>query len=250
MKKVLLAMLFVALSAPVFTACNDDDDNEKNPKNISVKASGITSADAVKKVTAVYESAIDTRSDLKSGSSESASGSVIKNEITTVDFKDGGFTLELPGKVDASKLKTITKANMKLQEGITMSVESYKGVSVEFAAYNDKSEEVGYFYLSDFDYDNEKNSIDVEYLYSDTAFKITGKGTGKEKVGDDEAEINAEYNWNVSIAKGWNKVYFKSELIPAEGENEEYIKYTTQTTELTGIKWFFYSTTTPAEPAK
>lgn len=234
MKKVLLAAL--AFGMVFATSCdkkNDKKGDNTDPKPVTVTASEI-GGDAttdVKEVVVVYDDESDVHG--------RAAAATVKNELTRANFADGKFSLSLPAQVEDSKLTTIPKNYFG--EGIVMSTE-FKSMAISFDGYGTDGK-VGYF--EEVNEVSETEGCAAHYLYSDRAVTIKGKHTSE--IESEEQEI---IDMDVTLNKGWNRVYIKSvatdnsESEGAQGENPTEAKTiynTTVTSSSSGmnVKWVF-----------
>lgn len=227
MRKVLLASLAMTFAFTAFTACDKKNGGDDDKKVYNVKATSVTGETTdVKQVKAVYTKLDDVDLSRAYLAESPGTGTVTTTTAATGEFKNGGFSLDLPKTVAATNLKQYTVADFI--EGAKLTVTSFKAVFITFEGY-DATKQTGLF--------TQRNSGKTLYAvlaYSDTDFKATEGGTGDNK---------NEYVYNLDIKKGWNTVYVKVEDVDATGEGEDLVeahkKYTLQTAQLTGIGWYY-----------
>ncbi|KAA6337093.1 hypothetical protein EZS27_014805 [termite gut metagenome] len=172
-------------------------------------STGGVAVDTVKAFIWQYDEATDTESSF---------------EVASGVYKNGGFTLNLPATVPAQYLQFWGE---NVPDGINISDSNAKGASLgDIEAYKG-TERVGEF--EQWVRINANTEIRSQFMYVDRDVTITGSYT--EKYGDwIETEID-----NLSLKKGWNKVYVKH----VESEINK-----TSTTEVTntepgGLQWHF-----------
>jgi hypothetical protein len=141
--------------------------------------------------------------------------------VTNAPYRNGGFTLELPGNPDAQLLDPFED----LPASLTVSDANVKTMVVFLNAYK-SGNSVGRFYHGTADW---KGDI---MWYVDRDVSITGTNT------DDEGTT---YKYNVHLKQGWNIMYYM------EKENNT-VECTT--TVPAGAKWHFGEYASDDEPAE
>ena len=141
------------------------------------------------------------------------------------NFKNNGFTINLPENVSNNYLEDIS---YEMPKGIKVSDASAKIGFIEIEGY--KSDE----YVDDFAYgkimlDGKKFSIVVGlYVYVDKNVKITGSYT-------EEDGVTLNTTFSVSLKKGWNNMFVT--FSGQEGSNTMTAKWTTS--DPGGLEWYF-----------
>jgi len=145
-------------------------------------------------------------------------------ELATGTYANGGFTITLPATPNAKFLNSLEMEDAP--DGIIVSDKNAKVLML--------NEESIIAYIS-VDYENElvcgkvdKNFITtVCFVYADRDFTITGSYKEVEK------GYTYEEHDNVSLKKGWNRMYTTA----TETETSEKIEVTTKP--VSGVKWYF-----------
>jgi hypothetical protein len=214
-KNVFFLTALAAVSV-VFVGCDKDDDEE---------GAGIENGGFDGKIQATVSTgsvAVDAVKAFVSNEGEDY------YEVASGKYENGGFTINLPATVPAKYLeqlfddgipKSIKISDTNAKAAAFFGIEAYKG-----------EDEVGSFY-----YDlevNDYSSIEAFFIYADRDVTITGSWTET-----DEEDWTSTETYNVSLKKGWNKMYEKHTA--SETNQTETSEVTT--TELGGLKWSFYS---------
>ena len=132
--------------------------------------------------------------------SEYSSNDII---IATAPFKNGGFKIKLPKKIDERLLESMYEDfEDELPEGIIVSNKNVKATYVEeFLAFKN-NKEVGYF---EYYYESPQIEGGVMYVFVDGDCKISGSFSEKEEW--DGTIYKEEYICDLNLKKGWNAVY-------------------------------------------
>ena len=116
-------------------------------------------------------------------------------EVAKGDYRNGGFTINLPDNIDNLK-----PFDFDLPPKIKMSKENVMFANADLIAYNENDEQVGYFLYGHVFFCNETVAFG-ELLYFDRDFTIVGSDT----------EIKENYTLDSSASckfkKGWNFLY-------------------------------------------
>jgi hypothetical protein len=146
--------------------------------------------------------------------------------IATAPFKNGGFTITLPDKIDERLIELLFD---ETPSSITVSNKDVAGIFLidEFSAYK-SNEYVGEIFCG-YEQGTETNymGVRVAYVFVDADVKVTGSYTDPED--EDWTEI-----YDVNLKKGWNTVY----LIETEDENG-WSGTCTTTKPSADLKWYF-----------
>jgi len=148
-----------------------------------------------------------------------------KNEvIATTDFRNGGFTLNLPETVEVKYLISVEEVWGFVGE-ITVSNKNAKLCLVNIEGYNSQDEHIAVFY-----YVKEKGNTFslVIYFYTDSDVNISGTG----KYTEDKIEYIDVCS--LFLKKGWNSVYVTSTV--ASSNKQVTTEYTSIPIE--GLKWY------------
>jgi hypothetical protein len=219
MKKILnvlfLAMMLLPLS---FISCDKDDKD--------------TDDSVIKTITASVEDGNDYSIDVvKAFVGDGETIDYETDGVASSDYKNGGFTLNLPEIIANQYLKPWIEDEddkEEIPDGIKISDVNAKVCYLSIVAYR-SGIEVGEFYY-EFLSEDETVEIESSFIYVDRDFSI--KGSYSE---EDEGEI-FKYSYDVSLKKGWNILYFKSTA------SEKTKTYTYEVTAKVqgGLKWHFY----------
>ncbi|MDR2843609.1 MAG: hypothetical protein LBV57_03060, partial [Candidatus Symbiothrix sp.] len=175
-------------------------------------STGGVAVDTVKAFIWQYDEATDTESSF---------------EVASGVYKNGGFTLNLPATLPAQYLQQLWDGDVPA--GINISASNVKGAGVgDIEAYKGL-DEVGDFW---FGIDSPDIEIIAEFLYVDKDVTIIGSHTGKD---DWDREWTITETYNVSLKKGWNKVYVKY----IESETNKTVTTEVTNTEPSGLQWHF-----------
>lgn len=229
MKKLIsttFAILFATTATTTFTSC--DNNNVEEPNQLTIIATDVDGeVDGITLVNAVY---INTVGFINFGEGADSGGGTLADEGTpaaTANFINRGFLLSVPLELTDVTLATVNKAD--LENYAEMSVESFKMTQLQFEGFKGE-QRAGLICRKSKD-----QSIESVLFYSDAALTIKGDG---------KAENGTEYVYNMTILKGWNMYFIKTETIPESGEGEaviaEHKKYTVQTTDFSGITYTWY----------
>lgn len=108
--------------------------------------------------------------------------------VASGQYKDGGFTINLPETVDSKYLST-----PGLEKGVTLSDTNIKGGSIEFFVAYKSGVEVGDIYYATYSPASEPTAgTDAAYMHVDRGVKITGSGVDED--GDN-------FSYNASLKK-------------------------------------------------
>lgn len=184
-----LFFLALGLTTVVFNSCDKDDDND-----------GDTNGGNALKITAT--NVINGSTNIKTVKAliylESGENDYDEDAIAQAPYENNGFTLELPTTLGAKYLETIDAYDL---EGIAVSDKNFKSYFFDdLSGYNEDDDEIGYFYLTE---ENGDNDYYTSWFYSDR--DVTIKGEYKEI----DEEYDEEYinNYDLTLKKGWNVVY-------------------------------------------
>ena len=218
MKANIRFFVALGLASTIFFSCDKKDKNNgdnnlpDNPAYI-IKASDVeNSTEQVKTVKGI---------------------TYINNEeyfISSAEYKDKGFSLELPAPVSDSLLMRIGD---DFTEASTISVSDLDAriLSVDqIKGYDANGEHLGYFEYGNTDIAN------TIWVYADRDLSITGQ----ELESDEDEVYNITYE--VSVKKGWNILYFySSETTDPETEITTYNEKITSTQNpAITLSWSFY----------
>ena len=209
-----LVMAALAISA-AFTSCNKDDD-EKGDETIDGTIDG-TVGGTIDKITAKVENA----SELSNVKTVKLMALVISSEeseeIASAEFKNDGFTLNLPATV-ASKYLYLLAADMP--STVNVSNKNAKIANVSICGFDSAGDPIADFICT-------KKEGNTEYsmwlLYADSDVSISGTKTDEE---EDEVFV-----FSLSLKKGWNAVY-ETYTRTTQGEKIEY-----KNSPISGLKW-------------
>ena len=147
------------------------------------------------------------------------------NVIAEAEYKNNGFTLELPATVSTKYLTSLLEEG--IPQGVTVSDANALGLKVnDFICYDVNGKEIG---LCSFQNSSSSNKIDYYtfwiYVDRDVTFK------GADKYMD---------TWDLNLKKGWNIVYDTYSY--SSGESDA---YTTQKPSGVNYSWIFEPNTNP-----
>jgi len=128
--------------------------------------------------------------------------------IATAPFKNGGFKMTLPKKIDERLLEPMDFEDALEEMPITVSNKNVKGTAVEdFEAFKNNVN-VGYFWCG---YESRDTEGYLVYLFVDGNCKISGSFSETE-VWDGQT-YKMEMSIDLDLKKGWNAVYqYESEV--------------------------------------
>ena len=161
--------------------------------------------------------------------------------ITETQYKNDGFTLELPATVPAKYLEPLWEDDMG---EVTISDKTVKGTGIYYLyAYDKDDEELGWLaYMSANPSDDEKNMSEAIWIYFDK--NVTINGQYKEEYVNESynEEYITKYN-NVTFTKGWNIAYMSQTYTYNQSTKRETYTSTVSTQKPSGVtlKWYFYS---------
>jgi len=195
--KFLKIGLFLALglSIAVFYSCDKDDDgNDGNPSKITAtNVINSSSVIAVVKAEIHWETEDWSTGDYDEG----------QDVVAEAQYKNNGFTLELPASVAAKYLGLITELFDEDDDwdSFTISDRQAKAISeLELNAYDNKDNEIGYFYLGE-----EKLSDDNGAMWIYVDRNVTIEAENRWDYYDEEGIDKCD----LEFKKGWNVVYTK-----------------------------------------
>jgi hypothetical protein len=194
-----------------FNSCNDDEDGDENDAGTiqATVSTGNVAVDAVKILWWDHYGYAD------------------EEVIASGEYNNGGFSINLPGTVPAKYLEGLF-AGDEVPQGITVSNDKVKGFTVgELEAYKG-DENVGEFWYG---HESETTWNRLIFIYVDGDISING--TYSEEDGDDWTYTQTFKN--LSLKKGWNKVY----VTESKTNNVEVNVFTNS--EPAGLKWVFES---------
>ncbi|GHT48709.1 hypothetical protein AGMMS49982_00540 [Bacteroidia bacterium] len=207
MKKIKNVFLLAAMAVSAgFVGCNKEDDDV-------VIQSSVVSGGTIRETIPVGSTEID-----------SVTFEVKGEVLAKGTYVDGVLTITLPATLDSKYFPS----DANFGEGVTVSDPNVKVYGDdEFPIY-------AYKYgikVGKFDYGDETGTIidDAGLYYADRDVTITGTST---RTDDGWTYIT---NFNVSLKKGWNKMFFTG----SENETTKTRTDNVTTTEPSGLKWFF-----------
>lgn len=217
MKANLRFFVALGLASTIFFSCDkkkekDNDDNTLPNTPYTIKAADVqNSIEQIKTVKGI--------SYIQSG----------EHIIATAEYKDAGFSMELPDTISDDLLFKISE---ELESSsITVSDSDAKIYSIDgILAYNANGEEIGYI-----QYDNTDIAGSI-WLFSDRDFTISGQEMGSY---EDEKYITI---FELTIKKGWNEFYsYSSETTDQETGITTYTeKITSSKNPAITLSWRYY----------
>ncbi|MDL2320014.1 hypothetical protein LJC45_02645 [Alistipes sp. OttesenSCG-928-B03] len=223
--------LAMAVCTLGFAACNDDDnDKEKAPAKMEI-SSGTVTGDAVTDIVKVRATAEEfgiaavepTRSTASKDATEDSQEPVIaENQLASVDFTDGAFSMTLPAETALTTLTSLFPEGVPT--GIKATNDKVKAFRAKFVALDAQGNEIGMLF-------NVSETVEVLYLYADDACNITG-------------EIN-DITLEIKAIKGWNKI-FNVYTVTGEGEEKTSTLTKITTNNQSGTAWYFAAAQVPA----
>jgi hypothetical protein len=202
-RQTAIALLMAAIT---FTGCNKDDDD-----------GGDTSPVKGNRITATVDGVSD-KVDEVTASATSWSAEL----IASAEFKDNGFSMELPSTVSNNSLRSVSTYE---PEGVILSDPTVKWITVDYLDAEKEGRPVGYFNYQNIEGNNE---IYGYFYYVDKDVTIAGEGVRV------NGEYFAQYR-NCHLKKGWNCV---AEIYKGQDSNGRYV-YELTTTLPAGLKWVF-----------
>jgi len=126
----------------------------------------------------------------------------IVDVLASAEFKDGGFTLNLPKEVPSQYLQLVTE--IWNGTGVTISNKNAKifyqlGI-LDIFGYNSSDKRIASFYCN-----RRETEPSMRYIYTDSDVNISGTKTIKHENGDTWMTINKTVA--LALKKGWNVVY-------------------------------------------
>jgi len=226
MKRFFVNQLVIAalVVAAVFTSCGRDNDGDECVEG----ETGVVTQIIAKVENAAEYNLIDMVA-LR------AQISLNQREVLAVaDFKNGGFTLQLPETVDEKYLRPISD---RWGEGITISNTSAKIFSNAYiSGYKDDALNRSYNTLECIKEIETSNSVSLylkEYWYVDSDVNVSGTHTETF-----QQFITSNSTVSLVLKKGWNVVYIK--YIQSDPRSMGFVtEYKTElrNTAICGLKW-------------
>ena len=179
--------LVLGLAIAVFYSCdkNDDYDNGGGSTSTIIVTNVINGSTQITTVKALVY--------WESGDSDG------NDAIAQTQYKNNGFTLELPSTVAAKYLELVYE---DAPQSISISDKNAKVSFInEIEGYDKDENGIGYFYLDEEKGDNEY--YDISWLYADR--DVTIKGEVKEI--DDDYDYEEIGQYDLKLKKGWNVTY-------------------------------------------
>lgn len=202
----------------LFTGCSDDNDDNDDNKGLGksykleLKNSEITDAPGNDEINTVklitYKAA--------------------NSHILASTSWSNGFTLEFPETVPSVALEQIEEffefEDEEIGKGITISDHTAKLCYGWLEGYK------GDVYVNDFEFGfiSASQYVEIYYVYSDKAVKVTGSC-----IYEGESYKDTE-NYNISLQAGWNQM---AKITKPVNEREETTNFTTSIP--SGAKWIF-----------
>ena len=245
MKKKFNQFVCLTITMLAFVSCSSDDD-PANTASVKVISAQVEKGNS-------YNSMIDSVYVELDWENREDWGSEI---IARSAYRNGGFTLALPGEIDDSFLYPINEEDEadEMFQNATISDKSarlaaFMGVS----AYKEGSL-VGSFERSNVDpfaaEDMEASEIlsllsrgiySIIYMYADRPVTVKGSYTEQDSELEDGFFGEVKGNVNVSLLKGWNVVAIKMVVNMNIAQQKVTTTVTMTTSEPSGLKWYFYN---------
>lgn len=188
MKRTFLWLFLVlGITTTMFCSCSKDDESG----NISGDTSTITASNVINS-----SSQIETVKALAFPDNDYDEEG---ESIALAQYKNNGFTLELPSTLSSKYLSLIWE---DAPNGISISDENAKISEIDISGYNDDDDEIGGFFLCNED-DETDWSYDVFWIYSDRDVTIKGESTAVDYENDEENTTK----YDLKLNKGWNIVH-------------------------------------------
>ena len=218
MKKYFLSNLIIAalIISAAFVSCNkDDDDGGNTATSITAKIDNASEFSDVKKVKIMAE--------------YYENNTWKEYALAEADFKDGGFTINLPATVDAKYLEPYDEEEMPQEINVsntnakTLWIWSVKG-------FNSADEQIARFWCGK---EDSNSDTSMNWLYTDSDVNISGTNTSTEEEDDVVYEFTVIYS--LVLKKGWNVVY---DTYSQTKQGNKYIeKYEAKSSAVSGLKW-------------
>ena len=150
-------------------------------------------------------------------------------EIARGDWKDGGFTIELPKTLDPNYLHSFIRYDglpstiTHVQPTLTICNKNIKIVNaVDFIGFDKDGKEITRFYP--FKADVNGNANEVRFLYADSDATISGYLKTEVAISEFDRDKNADIkyiwektmNFSLKWKKGWNTWFFSESYTDAE----------------------------------
>jgi len=212
MKRFFLNQLFIAVLAvaAALTSCNKDDDGAGDKITAKVEnASELSEVKTVKLVAWIVSSEEN-------------------EEIASADFKNGGFTLNLPATLASKYLYPLAE---DMPSTITLSNMNAKMAEVSIYGYNSAGDRIASFNCSKEDGNTEYG---MYWLYTDSNVTISGTETDEYEEYD-EVYISV---FSLSLKKGWTAVYVTYTRTTQGGKTTYKSEY--KNSPISGLKWYGY----------
>ena len=213
-------LLAMGLTAAIFYSCKKDDDNGGDNGN----ASKITATNVINSssIIAVVKAELS-----------SYYGSYV---LAEAQYKNNGFTLELPTTVSDNYLTPLTEEDM---QGVTVSDKTVCGVSLSqfFLAYDKGGNKIGELaYASAKPFGDEANMTFAVWLYVDKNLTVKGQNYVLEETSNSKTIINVDWN----LKKGWNIIYESIESHNnSTGQDIYTVTFTSRKPSGTILKWYY-----------
>ena len=140
-------------------------------------------------------------------------------EIASTNYSNGGFTLTLPAVLDDKFLYTFEEyGNIKVSDE-NAKISDFEGGARGYDSNNEMIHRI--------DLVGKNNDLFtfVFFVYADRDVTITGSH---------ERECGSSETLNVSLKRGWNRVYSTAKY------TENVSKYEISTKSVSGLKWYFF----------
>jgi hypothetical protein len=218
-KKILFKNLTLLLGGiALLASCDDDDKDDKSVKGFSIQANVENGND--------YNSTIDAVRGLinadEEHDEETDSFYWTGHEVVNTDYKNGSFTLNLP-QIEDQYLYPLEG----IPDGIKVSNVDVKGAGLLILAYKSGNA------VGEFEYEKRSsiNNYLAGYIYVNGDASMIGSET------EEYPSWTYNYDYDVSLTKGWNIIYFKySESLTDKTSTEEVTSNSPS-----GLKWYFNS---------
>jgi len=222
MSRSCIFKFFAAIIAAsiVFSGCDKDKDDDSGGNTASQIIAKVENASKYSDVIKVKLTAWDYTAG--------------KDDVlVTVDFKNGGFTLDLPETLAAKYLASFEATFYRDEDEVNqlnISNKNAKMTLAEIEGFDADDESVTYFVYGK--EDNNSSTV-AYYIYSDSDVDISGTI----KTTDDEYDWEDNENYSLNLKKGWNVIYL-IEYDSTYKDGKEISNASITSSPVSGLKWY------------
>lgn len=223
-KSIFKSCLFLAvgITATMFYSCKNEDNGVENGKAPTITATNVLSTSSNVAISNV-------KAEISWDSNDNSNYT-----IAQAQFKNNGFTLQLPATIAAQYLTPAFDTSSDDLTGITISDKNFQGNSPVFSAYDNNDNELGSLDYAYTDPNGDGTSgVVAAWIYADRDVTIKG-------------EQNYDYDtvdYNLTLKKGWNITYNSMTYSNNQSTGIETYTYSLSSQKPSGVtlQWYFSS---------